>query len=187
VLRLPLVRTRLQTGMTSAEVVAQLRTFDVDAGIIHPSAADGEDIITTPLPELACTVIASPGLFPAGSRSVTGEMLTAVPLCLLTPGMRARQILDSALYSRGIELRPSVEADSVEALVALVATGRWAALAPDTTALTSLLEATDSGSPIQMYTLDSPEVTMPLSFARLAADPAPAVARALEEVAAALR
>ncbi|WP_169252736.1 LysR family transcriptional regulator [Brevibacterium sp. 'Marine'] len=179
----PFVHTRLQTGMSSAEVVAKLRAFDIDGGIIHPSAADGDDIVSTPLPEVASVIIASPGLFPVDTRIVTGAMLADVPLCLLTPAMRARQILDSALFGRGVEPQPTVEADSIEALLALVATGRWAAVVPETTALRSVLDSVDSDSPILSLPLTSPSVTMPLAFVRLAAHPLPAVVAALESAA----
>lgn len=198
----PFVRTRLSTGMTSAEVVAGLRSFDLDGGIIHPSAADGDDIVTTPLPDVGRVVVATTGLFPPGTEAATAQMLAQVPLCLLEPSMRARQTLDSALYGRGVEPRPRVEADSTEALLALVATGRRAAVVPKTKALDSVLGvehpspgadptgadttgSTNSDRRIRMFPLTSPSVTMPLVFARLAASPTPAVVTALETSAAA--
>lgn len=182
----PLVRTRFDTGLSSAEVVARLRAFELDGGVIHPPAVDGEDLVTTPLPEVSSVVIASPGVFPAGTEAVSAEMLAEVPLCLFAPSMRARQILDSALFARGVELRPTVEADSTEALLAIVATGRWASIVPETTALTAVLGTPGSSNPasgIRLFALTSPSVTMPLAFVRLNTSPASAVVAALETAA----
>jgi DNA-binding transcriptional LysR family regulator len=53
-----------------------------------------------------------------------------LPLCLLNPAMRGRQILDTALAEHDITLNPQVEADSIAAIYSFVATGRWASIVP---------------------------------------------------------
>lgn len=50
------------------------------------------------------------------------------PLCLLTPDMQNRRLIDAHLAAAGVEVAPRVESNSTLALLSHVATGSWAAI-----------------------------------------------------------
>ncbi|MBT1003879.1 LysR family transcriptional regulator [Paenarthrobacter sp. DKR-5] len=172
----PLVRSTVRTGLSSEDVVARLRAFELDAGIIHPSAADGPDLVAAPLGDATSVVVASPGLFDEALGAVSGPMLTSVRLGLLAPGMRARQVADEAWRKAGLELRPAAEADSIEALLGLVGTGMWAVVVPE-----SSVAMRRQDPSIHVLPLVEPAISTPLAVVRLAAKPLPALMRALDD------
>jgi DNA-binding transcriptional LysR family regulator len=53
-----------------------------------------------------------------------------VPLCLLTPDMQNRRIIDGLLRSAGAEPSPTLESNSMIVLFAHVRTGKWASIMP---------------------------------------------------------
>jgi len=170
----PRVQATVQSGLNSEDVVARLRAFELDAGIIHPSAADGPDLVTVPLGDVTNVVVAAPGLFAEDLDVVSGRMLAGVPLGLLASDMRARQIADDAWRTAGLQIRPRVEADSNEALLSLVTSGLWAAVVPE-----SAVAARRDDPSIQVLPLVEPVVSTPLAVVRLAGKPAPVLVRAL--------
>ncbi|WP_200952567.1 LysR family transcriptional regulator [Agromyces sp. Soil535] len=125
----PLARVNLQDGLTSDEIVERLRRFELDAGIVHTRPGHSGELTITPLYAERQRVLMSTRA--AGSRrTIRAVELSELPLCLLAPGLHARQSLDAALERQGIALRPQAEVDSVGALVAMVARGRWAGVTP---------------------------------------------------------
>jgi DNA-binding transcriptional LysR family regulator len=71
---------------------------------------------------------------PAGALgdrdSVTWAEVGQVPLCLLTPDMQNRRIIDALLRSAGQEPSPTLESNSMIVLFAHVRTGKWASIMP---------------------------------------------------------
>ena len=53
-----------------------------------------------------------------------------MPLCLLTPDMQNRRIIDRALLSVGAEAMPTLTSNSLLVLYTHVKTGRWASVMP---------------------------------------------------------
>ncbi|NUU33322.1 LysR family transcriptional regulator [Arthrobacter sp. C9C5] len=177
----PLVRSTVRTGLSSENVVAGLRAFEMDAGIIHPSAADGLDLVAAALPDATSVVVASPGMFDEALDAVTGSMLASVQVGLLAPGMRARQLGDEAWRDAGLEVRPAAEADSIEALLGLVGSGMWAVVVPESSVATRHQDPS-----IHVLPLADPPISTPLAVVRLAAKPVPALMRALDDAARAV-
>ena len=177
----PLVRSTMRTGLSSEDVVARLRAFELDAGIIHPSAADGPDLVATDLPDATSVVVASPGMFDEALDAVSGSMLASAQLGLLAPGMRARQLADEAWREAGLDMRPAAEADSIEALLGLVGSGMWAVVVPESAVATRRKDPS-----IHVLPLTDPPISTPLAVVRLAATPAPALMRALDDAARAV-
>lgn len=177
----PLVRSTLRTGLSSEDVVARLRAFELDAGIIHPTAADGPDLVTAGLGDVTSVVVASPGMFDEALGAVSGSMLTSLRLGLLAPGMRARQLADEAWRKAGLEMRPAAEADSIEALLGLVGAGMWAVVVPESSVATRRKDPS-----IHVLPLVEPTISTPLAVVRLATKPLPALMRALDDAARAV-
>src|SRR6516164_8011577 len=66
----------------------------------------------------------------AGLTYIENEPIGQVRLCLLTPDMQNRRIIDRALRSVGAEATPSLTSNSLLVLYTHVKTGRWASVMP---------------------------------------------------------
>ena len=85
---------------------------------------------------------------PLGNRdTVTWAEVAQVPLCLLTPDMQNRRIIDRLLQGAGGESRPTLESDSMILLFSHVRTGRWASVMPAKLAETLGLTDTHARDP----------------------------------------
>jgi DNA-binding transcriptional LysR family regulator len=68
---------------------------------------------------------------PLGNRDkVTWAEVGKVPLCLLTPDMQNRRIIEQLLRQAGADVAPTLESNSIVVLFAHVRTGRWASVMP---------------------------------------------------------
>jgi DNA-binding transcriptional LysR family regulator len=63
--------------------------------------------------------------------SIEWRELAGVPLCLLTPDMQNRRIVNSALHDAGVEPTARVEANSISALLSF-ARGGWSCVTAHT-------------------------------------------------------
>lgn len=123
--RHPDVRVSVES-LSSRDIVAQLTDFRVDVGI---SYVDGEplggSVRTVPLyAERYLLLTAQDG--PLADRDVVEWAdLADTPLCLLSPDMQNRRILDRLMSDAGVHAQPSIEADAISVLYAHVATRRW--------------------------------------------------------------
>lgn len=112
----------------SSEILRRLRTFEVDAGLMYLGDSALESMDCLPLYEeryLLLTPAAGPL---SGRSSVSWEEAAGVPLCLLTPEMENRQILDRAFAEVGMVVEPQIETNAISVLGAHVATGRWSSI-----------------------------------------------------------
>lgn len=176
--RHPLIRVRMLTALTTEEIVRRLQRYELDAGLIHPSVDDDEGLTITPLYDETMVVVAGPEIVAPGRDRLTGRDVRELPLSLLEPHMRARQLTDRAFAEHGITLAPRIESDSVDGLLALARTGEWAAIVPRS--------ATGPGwdpSGLSVAEITEPAVSIPIALARLAAEPRSAVAAALDDAA----
>lgn len=171
----PGMTASLATGLSSEETVAKLRDFELDAGVILAPAGNAHDLHAVALGEVAVVVVAPAGTFPGGAAPVAASMLAHVPLALLSPGMRARQLCDEQLAAAGITLRPRLEVDSAEGLLSLVAQGPWVAVVPEST-----ITDVPLASALQVLPLSEPRIALPLAVVRLAHEPVSALAQALD-------
>ncbi|MFV0435247.1 MAG: LysR family transcriptional regulator [Leucobacter sp.] len=174
----PLVTASVTSGLTSEQIVSGIRSYELDAGVIHPSAADGPDLHVSSLSPVRSVVVSRADVLPPELSEVTGEQLVELPLCLLEPRMRARQLLDLRLREHGLEAHPRVEADSVEMLLSLVARGSWVAVIPES----SLRAGPITG--LRVLPLVVPEVLSPLALVRMADQPTSPLAHAIDAAAA---
>lgn len=126
----PGIRVSLLTGLTSEEIVRSVRSHELDVGLIHPDGADGQDLQLLPVGEVDSVVVAGPGVLPEGLDAVRADELADLPLALLGPRMRARQILDAAVQEAGMPALVRLADRPVSALtraveqVAVLACGR---------------------------------------------------------------
>jgi len=127
---------------TSIEVLRLLENLEVDAGLTYLDNEPVGRVNTVPLYLEEYRLLTSPsGIF--GNRaSVTWAEVGRAPLCLLTPDMQNRRIIDGLLRSAGQEPSPTLESNSMIVLFAHVRTGKWASIMP--AKLAETLGLTDS-------------------------------------------
>ena len=142
---------------TSADVLALLENLEIDAGLTYLDNEPLGRVNSVPLYRESYRLLTSADA-PLGNRdSVTWAELANVPLCLLTPDMQNRRIIDRLLKTSGAELRPMLESDSMILLFAHVRTGRWASVMPaklaETLGLTETIRAIPITEPDEVHTI----------------------------------
>jgi DNA-binding transcriptional LysR family regulator len=142
---------------TSADVLELLENLEIDAGLTYLDNEPLGRVNTVPLYRESYRLLTSADA-PLGNRdSVTWAELANVPLCLLTPDMQNRRIIDRLLKSSGAESRPMLESDSMILLFAHVRTGRWASVMPaklaETLGLTATIRAIPIVEPDEVHTI----------------------------------
>jgi DNA-binding transcriptional LysR family regulator len=142
---------------TSADVLALLENLEIDAGVTYLDNEPLGRVNTIPLYRERYRLLTSADA-PLGNREeVSWAELADVPLCLLTPDMQNRRIIDRLLKTAGTESRPMLESDSMILLFAHVRTGRWASVMPaklaETLGLTDTMRAIPIVDPDEVHTI----------------------------------
>lgn len=115
---------------TSIEVLRLLENLEVDAGLTYLDNEPVGRVNTVPLYLEEYRLLTSPSGVLGNRESVTWSEVGEVPLCLLTPDMQNRRIIDGLLRSAGREPSPTLESNSMIVLFAHVRTGKWASIMP---------------------------------------------------------
>lgn len=115
---------------TSQQILTLLENLEIDAGLTYLDNEPLGRVNTVPLyKESYCLLTADGG--PLGQRAqVKWADLSELPLCLLTPDMQTRRIIDGLLKGAKREARSTLESDSMILLFAQVRTGQWASVMP---------------------------------------------------------
>jgi DNA-binding transcriptional LysR family regulator len=154
--RHPGVRFRIQS-CTSSDVLGLLENLEVDAGLTYIENEPVGKVRTIPLYHESYRLLTSPdGMFGDRDR-VTWKEVGQVPLCLLTPDMQNRRIIDRALREAGTEARPTLTSNSIIVLYTHVKTGRWASVMPaklaDTLGLSDAVRTIPIVDPLVTYSV----------------------------------
>ena len=133
---------------TSIEILAHLENLEIDAGVTYVDNEPLGRVTAVPLYHERYQLLTAADA-PLGNRErVTWAEVSQVPLCLLTPDMQNRRIIDGLLRSAGGAAQPTLESNSMIVLFAHVRTGRWASVMPARLAETLGLTATIRVIPI---------------------------------------
>ena len=130
---------------TSEEVFKLLENFEVDAGVTYLDNEPLGRVTNVPLyRERYCLLTSADA--PLGNRAkVAWAEVAKVPLCLLTPDMQNRRIIERLLRDAGGNPQTTLESNSMILLFSHVRTGRWASVMPSrlaaTLGLTDVLRA----------------------------------------------
>ena len=106
---------------------------------------------------------------PLGDReTVTWAEVAKVPLCLLTPDMQNRRIIERLLRDTGADPDITLESDSMVLLYSHVRTGRWASVMP--ARLAASLGLTDSNM-LRAIPIIEPEASHTIGLVAPAREP----------------
>ena len=121
---------------TSIDVLSMLENLEVDAGLTYIDNEPLGRMRAVPLYLEQYRLLTSADS-PLGERDqVTWAEVGRIPLCLLTPDMQNRRIIDSLLHAAGSRPEPTLESNSMIVLFSHVRTGRWASVMPEKLAST---------------------------------------------------
>jgi len=139
----------------SIEVLGLLENLEVDAGLTYLDNEPLGRVQTVPLYSEQYRLLAAADS-PLGNRDqVTWAEVGKVPLCLLTPDMQNRRIIEQLLRQAGAaEVAPTLESDSIIVLFAHVRTGKWASVMP-----AKLAEVLGLTEKVRSIPIVEPEVT----------------------------
>ena len=116
---------------TSIDILSMLDNLEVDAGLTYIDNEPLGRLRTVPLYLEQYRLLTSEES-PLGNRDrVTWAEVGKVPLCLLTPDMQNRRIIDGLLNAAGSRSEPTLESNSMIVLFSHVRTGRWASVMPE--------------------------------------------------------
>ena len=177
----PLARVKVCSRLSSRELRRQLRDFELDAAIAHFAPEDREGLEVMPLyKERYVLLVSGEQLVPA-APTISWAEAAQLPLALLSPDMKFRQLIDGAFAVGGVRAVPQVETDSVASLYALVATGAWASVVPHT-----WLRAMPMTGGMRAVRLAEPDSRAQISLAIHGGTPGSVLARAFLRVAVSL-
>nr|CAD6620609.1 LysR family transcriptional regulator [Rhizobium sp. Khangiran2] len=115
---------------TSLQVLSQLDNFEIDAGITYLDNEPLGRVTSVPLYAERYTLVTAEGTLYSDRDTVTWHEMANVRLCLLTPDMQNRRIINQHLEQAGVTVEPTLESNSMVVLLSHVSTGQWASIMP---------------------------------------------------------
>jgi DNA-binding transcriptional LysR family regulator len=142
---------------TSIEILTLLENLEIDAGVTYLDNEPLGRVNAVPLYQERYQLLTAADA-PLGNRdTVTWAEVARVPLCLLTPDMQNRRIIERLLRDAGGDPQPTLESNSVIVLFSHVRTGRWASVMParlaETLGLTDTIRAIPIVEPEAVHTI----------------------------------
>lgn len=161
---------------TSVEILGLLENLEIDAGVTYVDNEPIGRVQTVPLYHERYRLVTSAESALGDRDQVTWAEVGKIPLCLLTPDMQNRRIIDRYLRAAGCEPAPTLVSDSMIVLFSHVRTGQWASVMPSKLAeVLGLMDtirvipiAGDGPSPTVGLVVPHREPTTPLTAALVA-------------------
>jgi DNA-binding transcriptional LysR family regulator len=172
-------RTDIQVvSLTSISIQRNLDDFSLDAGITYLDNEPLARVRCLPLYRERYVLLTQRGGTLGDRSAVTWSEAASQPLCLLTPDMQNRRILDMHFREAGAEVHAVVETNSLVTLWSHLRFGHWSSVVPHTFLL--LLAERDGLAAIP---LTEPDASHLIGVVASDRDPLPPVAHALLNVA----
>jgi DNA-binding transcriptional LysR family regulator len=161
----PRVNIEVRAASTT-EILARLRAFEFDAGLIYTESGHADDLQVLPVWQENHVFLTAPGGPLAGREAVSWREAARLPLCLLTPEMQNRQTIDRVFTSLGCHPDVTLETTSIVSLLAHVCAGPWASIVPY-----SVLDLIGAPHGVQVLRLIEPAVAWETGVVTLAREP----------------
>jgi DNA-binding transcriptional LysR family regulator len=164
---------------TSIEVLTLLGNFDIDVGITYLDNEPLGRVVSVPLYSERYQLITAAGNPFSERTTVTWAEVASLPLCLLTPDMQNRRIIDQHLTEAGVTARPTLESNSMIVLFSHIRTGKWSSIMP-----LNLAETFGFSEPIRAIPIVEPDASHVVGLVAAKREPhTPVVAAFLDEAA----
>ena len=169
--------TMTVVSSSSVDIQSGLDEFRLEAGITYLDDEPLSHVRAIPLYREQYLLITPAGGPLADASRVTWRDAASLPLCLLTPDMQNRRILNSHFAEAGVEARPALETNSVFTLCTLVRSGYWSSVLPY--GFLPLLSGTEG---VAILSLEGPPAAHTVGLVVSDRDPLPPTATALLDV-----
>jgi len=113
------------------QMTVGLTNFEIDVGITYLHQQPLDRFMTMPLYEDRLCVLLPDNDWLGEKSTVTWKEVADLPLCLLSPFMHERKIMDQAFKSAGRQPRPQMESNSIFQLAFHVMSGEVATIVPE--------------------------------------------------------
>ena len=117
-------------SQTSQEIQRGIEAFELDAGVTYLDNEPLERVRAKPIYAEEYVFLTPAGGSFAALKSITWREAATASLCLLTPDMQNRRIIDGVFRSVGVVPKPSVETNSIFNLVTHASSGLWSSIVP---------------------------------------------------------
>ena len=114
----------------SLEIGTELDNLEVDAGVTYLDNEPLGRVSAVPIWREGYRLITAADGVLGDRQTVTWRDVGRVPLCLLTPDMQNRRIVEGLLREAGAAPAPTLESNSTVVLFTHVRTGAWASVMP---------------------------------------------------------
>jgi len=162
---------------TSIEVLSLLGNFDIDAGLTYLDNEPLGRVVSVPLYRERYRLITAAGNPYSDRETVSWAEVAELPLCLLTPDMQNRRLIDQHLAEAGAAVRPTLESNSMIVLFSHIRTGKWSSIMPH-----NLAETFGFAEPIRAIPIVEPDASHVVGLVAAAREPhTPLVAALLDE------
>ena len=162
---------------TSIEVLSMLGNLDIDAGVTYLDNEPLGNVVSVPLYSEQYQLITASGNPHSERASVTWAEVAELPLCLLTPDMQNRRIIDHHLAEAGASVRPTLESNSMIVLFSHIRTGKWSSIMP-----LNLAETFGFAEPVRAIPIVEPNASHLVGLVAARREPhTPLVAALLDE------
>ncbi|QEW23289.1 Cyn operon transcriptional activator (plasmid) [Paracoccaceae bacterium] len=159
---------------TSAEALSMIENFTVDAGISYLDNEPMGKVSTEPLYREHYMLICHEDAPMAGRSLVGWEELEGQRLCLLTPDMQNRRIINQNCYAVGISPEATIESNSTVVLIANVEEGDWMTVLP-----ADMARFLCAGKPLKIIPIGSADTSRTVGLVAPFREPHPPVLKAL--------
>jgi DNA-binding transcriptional LysR family regulator len=163
--KFPAVRLTV-LSLTSATILDRLADLELDIGISYVDDEPIDRCVAITLYEEQYTVLVSPESAHAKAEAMTWSEAAKLPLCLLTPDMQNRRIVDRHLAEAGGRQALALESNSMLTLYAHVRTGKFASIIS-----TRLAETLDPRGRLKAIPLTEPSVKHKIGLLILRREP----------------
>ena len=116
---------------SSEDIIRALHDFSIEAGITYLDNEPVEGLLQTVLYRERYCLFVSAAHEMARAKTVTWFEAAQIPLCLLTPNMQNRRIIDRAFLAANAQPSPRLETNSIMNLFSSVRTMGLASIMPD--------------------------------------------------------
>lgn len=158
----------------SSRILELLENLEVDAGITYLNNEPLGRLQTVPLYSERYRFITTEAAPLADRESVSWAELSQVPLCLLTPDMQNRRIIDKHMREAGGEAAPTLESNSMVVLLTHVRTAKWSSVMPAV-----LADALGASPAVRAVPITEPDVSHMIGLVVLHSEPAMPIVQAL--------
>ena len=147
------------TSNTSIGILAAMENLELDLGISYISNESVGRFQTVPLYEERYALLAAQHHPLAERDTISWAEAGSLPLCLLTPDMQNRRIIDRHLAAAGMPPQPTFESNSMMLLQVHVQTGKWVSIVA-----ARFAEVFDRLGPLRMVPMVEPSVTQTIGL-----------------------